>query len=342
MKKNDNSLIGHYVTSFLTRYLPGQRNVSSNTISSYASTLYLFFIFCRDKKNMPAEIMSIDNINKELVIGFLDWIEQERNSSISTRNQRLAAIRSFFKYLQYENPQIMGVCQEILCIPSKKGTRPTINHLTHEEIRAIFNQPDLSTDKGKRSLAIMTLLYDTGARVSELINLNVCDVRYDSPAVITLTGKGRKIRYVPIMDKTLHILESYMIAYKIDKAKSPTLPLFYNSRGERLTRAGITNIIARHVSSARNICPSLPNTVTPHMFRHTKAVHLTEIDTPLIYIRDLLGHASVITTEIYIRLNPERRKKYMEAAHVNYVDDTNNQDWSANDEIISWLKQLCK
>ena len=146
MKKNDNSLIGHYVTSFLTRYLPGQRNVSSNTISSYASTLYLFFIFCRDKKNIPAEIMSTDNINKELVVSFLDWIEQERNSSISTRNQRLAAIRSFFKYLQYENPQTMGVCQEILCIPSKKRTRPTINHLTHEELRL----------QGHRGLANMT------------------------------------------------------------------------------------------------------------------------------------------------------------------------------------------
>lgn len=342
MKKTHRNIVGKYVTSFLTNYLAGQKNVSNNTVSSYAATLYLFFQYCRDVKKMPAENMVIESINKQLIIDFLLWLEQERGSSISTRNQRLAAMKSFFRFLQYENPQFMGICQDILNIPVKKTIKPLIKHLSHDELKLILDQPDIATAKGKRVVALMAMLYDTGARVSEIINLKVCDIRFDFPPMVTLVGKGRKIRYVPIMQETFSVLQNYMLAYKIDKNVDSTTPLFFNSRGEKLTRAGVSNIILRCVNSAKRINPALPEKITPHVFRHSKAVHLTEIDTPLIYIRDILGHSSVLTTEIYIRINPELRKKYMEAAHVDYVTPSNDQKWEDNNELVEWLKKMCK
>ncbi|MBE6377139.1 MAG: integrase [Lentisphaerae bacterium] len=342
MKKTHKNIVGKYVTTFLTHYLAGQKNVSHNTISSYAATLYLFFQYCRDVKKIPAENMVVEKISKQLIIDFLLWLEQERGSSISTRNQRLAAIRSFFKFLQYENPQFMGICQDILNIPVKKTVKPMVTHLSHDELKLILNQPDIATAKGKRVIALLAILYDTGARVSEIINLKVCDIRFDFPPMVTLTGKGRKIRYVPIMQETFSVLQNYMLAYKIDKNAKPTAPLFFNSRGEKLTRAGVSNIISRCVNSAKKENPALPEKITPHVFRHSKAVHLTEIDTPLNYIRDILGHSSVLTTEIYIRINPELRKKYMEAAHIEYIPNANETKWEKNDELVEWLKKMCK
>ncbi len=342
MKTIKNS-IGFFVTKFLTTYLAGQKNMSNNTISSYAATFYLLFQFCRTSKKISAEKMTIESIDKELIIGFLNWLECARGVSISTRNQRLAAVRSFFRFVQYESPRHMAICQDILNIPIKKTVRPMISHLSHDELKAILRQPDITTAKGKRSIALLAVLYDSGARVSEIINLKFCDIRYDSPAMVVLTGKGGKTRYVPIMQETLSALKNYMSAYQIDVRSAPDGPVFFNSRGEKLTRAGITNIIARNVREARKECPSLPGKVTPHMFRHTKAVHLTEINTPLSYIRDILGHVSVLTTEIYIRINPELRRKYMEASHVDYqIPNANCQRWEENGELVEWLKKMCR
>ena len=323
MKTIKNS-IGIFVTKFLTTYLAGQKNMSSNTISSYAATFYLLFQFCRTSKKISAEKMTIESIDKELIIGFLDWLECARGVSISTRNQRLAAVRSFFRFVQYESPRHMAICQDILNIPIKKTVRPMISHLSHDELKAILRQPDITTAKGKRSIALLAVLYDSGARVSEIINLKFCDIRYDSPAMVVLTGKGGKTRYVPIMQETLSALKNYMSAYQIDVRSVPAGPVFFNSRGEKLTRAGITNIIARNVREARKECPSLP-------------------DTPLSYIRDILGHVSVLTTEIYIRINPELRRKYMEASHVDYqIPNANCQRWEENGELVEWLKKMCR
>lgn len=199
MKKND---FPRYLTGFLSQYLPGQKNVSTHTIISYRDTFKLFLIFCEKERGIFPEKLTKQLITKDLVVNFLDWLEKKRKNSISTRNQRLAALHSFFRYIQKEFPENLYEMQKIFSIPSKKKIKPMISYLTGNEMKILLEQPDASTRAGWRDLVLMAVLYDTAARVQELLDLRVKNIRLSDPAVITLHGKGRKTRQVPIMGKT--------------------------------------------------------------------------------------------------------------------------------------------
>jgi len=258
------------LTRFLSEYLAGQRNLSTNTIKSYRDTFKLILLFFREELNIKPEHLTFSKMGIEPIFGFLDWLEKTRKVSISTRNQRLAAIHSFYRYAQMENPELLLECQRVLNIPFKKKLTKPVDYLMPDALKAILKQPDLGTRKGRRNLVLMAILYDTAARVQELIDLKVRDVRIDSPSVITLTGKGNKTRYVPIMSKTHLLLKNYMEEHKLNENGKQDHPLFYNSRHHKFTRLGITYILKKYFISAneKNKNIVFPRKIHPHMLRN--------------------------------------------------------------------------
>jgi len=239
-----------YVTSFLSRYLPGQRNLSKNTISSYRDAFKLFLVYCESEENLKIKKICIADITPELLARYLAWLEHVRGCGIATRNQRLAAFKSFFHYVVGVNPIHLLLCQKILGLPMKKSPRPTMSFFSPEGLHLLLKQPNTATKNGRRDHAMLVLLYDTAARVQEIIDLTVRDIRLEQPATVILHGKGRKTRIVPISAKVASIMEQYLKERGyIGVTRVLDLPVFTNSRNCKLTRAGVANILARHVKS---------------------------------------------------------------------------------------------
>ena len=228
------------LSHYLGVYLPGQRNVSANTLKSYRDTFKLFLRYCKQDCHLAIEKLCLRHIDKLLILGFLEWLEKDRNNGVSTRNQRLACIHGFYQYMQLEDPAGLLSCQAILSIPMKKAPAPTINYLTPEALKLILAQPDTSKVNGRRDLTLLCVLYDTGARVQELVDLCVADVRLDPPPLLTLTGKGRKKRQVPVMSNTQTLLKQYMNEVFSGHDSMHNHPLFFNRQHGKMTRAGIS------------------------------------------------------------------------------------------------------
>ena len=340
MKQTD---LAKTLTHFLSQYLPGQRNVSTNTIKSYRDTFKQLLIFCDTELRISPQYLTLSNIKAETIQDFLTWLETSKGISINTRNQRLAAIHSFYRYTQAENPEIMFECQKILCIPFKKRQTKAINYLHQDSLKRLFQQPDTKTQKGRRDLTMMVLLYDTGARIQELIDLKVGDIRLAKPATVSLTGKGNKKRYVPIMGKTCDLLKNYLEEnHLLDNGKQ-NYPLFYNSSRQPFTRPGITYILEKNLKKAKELTPNMqfPDKLKPHMMRHTKAIHLLEAGVNLIYIRDLLGHVNISTTERYARTNSEIKRKALESAYMEVITE-DVPGWDEDSDLLNWLREFCR
>jgi len=336
MKPTD---FAEHLTRFLSEYLPAQKNVSKNTIYSYRDTFKLLIRYCQEKEGFAAERITMDVLSSKLIAGFLEWLEMERRCSVSTRNQRLAAIHSFFRYGQCEDPSGIYHFQKVIAIPIKKSQKTIVEHLSPEAMKLLLSQPDRNCAKGRRDLILMSVLYDTGARVQELIDIKVCDVILISPAVVVLTGKGNKIRRVPLMKNTVALLEYYIQENKLDKPWKNEYPLFKNKQNHKLTKEGVTYIISKYVMLARKTSTLIPPHVKPHMFRHSKAFHLLQAGVNLIYIRDFLGHADLKTTEIYARTDTETKRKAIENAYPDLIDNM-LPDWNQDQALLSWLAEL--
>ena len=328
-----------YLTEFLSVYLPSQKNVSKNTIRSYRDTFKLLINYYKEVENIPVERLTLNILSSEGVICFLGWLETNRKCSIATRNQRLAAIHSFFRYVQAEEPAGIFSFQKISSIPIKKTKKPIVEHLTPEAIKLLLEQPDKHTSKGRRDLTLISTLYDTGARVQELIDIRVCDVTLQAPAVITLTGKGNKDRRVPIMKNTTSLLQNYLLEKKLDKPWKNENSLFTNNQHHKLTKEGVAYIIAKYVELTRKTSTLVPAKVKPHMLRHSKAMHLLEAGVNLIYIRDFLGHVDLKTTEIYAKASTETKRKAIENVYPDLID-SNLPDWNKDQALLSWLAEI--
>ena len=252
MKPTDFSV---HITSFLTHYLAAQRNVSPNTIKAYRDVFTLLLRFCRDVQGIAPERLRLEQMDVSRVEAFLDYLEREKMSSPRTRNHRLAALHAIFRYVQSEEPACMFQCQKILAIPLRRCARPTVAYLSKEELAEILAQPDLRTPEGRRDAVLLSVLYDTGARVQELIDLSAGDVRLDSPAQVRLLGKGRKMRTVPLMGNTAQLLRDHLRENRLDRPEQFDMPLLQNVRHERLSRPGIRYILetisSEHAASVR-------------------------------------------------------------------------------------------
>ena len=265
MKPTDFSV---QLTNYLTRHLASQRNLSPNTIRAYRDGFSLFLRFCRDQRGIALERLRLKNMDVELVEAFLDHLETDRRVSIRTQNQRLAMLHSFFRYVQSEAPHHLVRCQRILAIPLRRQPRKLVGYLSKEELADILAQPDLRTRSGRRDAVLLSLLYDTGARVQELIDLSAGDVRLDPPAQVRLFGKGRKIRAVPLMDPTTQLLRDHLRENGLDRPEKSEHPVFENRQEGRLTRWGIRYILDKYVQTVRNARPGFTQPVTPHTLRH--------------------------------------------------------------------------
>jgi site-specific recombinase XerD len=323
---------------FLTSHLAGLRGCSPATIASYRDAFKLLIAFFGDDRSIPPERLTLDNIDAAAVTGFLNWLEAERHNGISTRNQRLAAISSFFRWLQSQDPARMAGCQDILAIPAKKKAHPGVNHLTVEQTRRLLDQPDRSTRRGRRDATLLATLYDTAARVSELAGLTVRDIRLQPPPLAVLTGKGRKIRHVPLGGNTAALLSAYLAEHGLSKPGHDDHPLFASQHGSKLSRGGIAWIIGKYQAQAGDRALASAD-LSPHVLRHSRAMHLYEAGVPLPYIRDILGHVELATTEIYARASTEAKRKALEAAYTDIVSD-DLPEWNQDAGLLSWLASL--
>jgi site-specific recombinase XerD len=323
---------------FLTSHLAGLRGCSPNTIASYRDTFKLLIVWFCDCRSIPPDKLTLDRIDVDAITAFLDWLEAERRNSISTRNQRLAAVSSFFRWLQSQDPTRMASCQDILAVPAKRKAQPSVNHLTIEQTRSLLAQPDRSTRRGRRDATLLATLYDTAARVQEFADLTVRDIRPQPPALAALTGKGRKTRHVPLGHNTAALLNAYLTEHGLDKPGHDDHPLFTNQHRNKLSRGGIAWIIGKYQARAGD--PALAGAdLSPHVLRHSKAMHLYEAGVPLPYIRDILGHVDLTTTEVYARASTEAKRKALEATYTEIVTDE-LPEWNHDTGLLTWLASL--
>lgn len=328
------------LADFLTKYLPAERGMSNNTITSYRMTFILLISFMEEQKGIKPQKLVFSDLTKTCIVEFLNHLEQVRKCSVSTRNVRLAALHTFFKFVQYEWPEQLEECRSVLSIKVKKAQRGTITYLSVDGIRLLLSQPNLTTKQGIRDLAMLALMYDTGARVQEIIDLTPESIRLNKPYTIKLIGKGNKARVVPLMDAEVVHLKNYMAKNRLLEVHAGTYPLFYNTRREKLTRAGVTHILHKYAIMARNSDKLLiPEKISCHSLRHSKAMHLLQAGVNLVYIRDILGHQSVITTEVYARVDSKQKREAIENAYVNVVA-REAPVWVNNESLLDWLKNF--
>lgn len=327
------------LSGFLTEYLPVQKGSSIQTIASYRDTFKLLLQYLRNEKGLLPERVKLASIDTAMITDFLKWLETERKCGISTRNQRLAAVRSFCRYAQFEFPEKLDHFQKILSLPSKKTTSTVVPYLTADEMRVLLSQPNSATVSGRRDLSILCFLYDSGCRIQELIDLRTRDLIFEPVGIAILHGKGGKTRRVPLEKNTVQLLKQYFSDQKLDRVGNTVV--FTGNRGNKLTREGVTYIISKYVEPARREMSSIPERITPHVFRHTRAMVLLQAGVSLIYIRDFLGHTDVKTTEIYAKTDTELKRKAIEGTMPSVFDDSNKKDWTENTSLMEWLNGLC-
>jgi len=332
--------LAYYLTAYLSKYLPSDVGASTNTIHSYRDTFSILIKYCANERKIPTEKLTLKQMDKTVIEDFIRWIETERKCSTSTRNQRLAAIHAFFKYLQIIQPQAMYQYQQILAIPMKKTLKKSINYLSLDAVKTLLDLPDKTTKKGRRDLTLLCFIYESGARVQEIADVRVADVRLVHPATIKLTGKGNKSRIVPIMDPMAKLLEVYLKDNKLNQAQCNEYPLFKNHEGGKLSRSGIAFILKKYFNEAKAHSPGVfPDSISPHIMRHSKAMHLLQSGVNLVYIRDILGHVSIQTTEIYARTDSSTKRKALENAYSNVISDE-LPEWQKNTDLLEWLQDL--
>jgi len=266
------------------------------------SCVVLFAVnYMHTKKGVAVERLFLRHLTRQNVVGYLNWILDERNCSPATRNYRLAAIHALVSFLQYNIIEQSEEWQKILSIKAMRTEKKALNYLSQDGIRLLLHQPDVTTWQGRRHLAMLSLMYDTGARVQEIADLTVDCVRIDSePYTIRLFGKGRKARVVPMVKEQVNHLRQYMEENHLDNSNMYGTPLFFNNRHEKLTREGVAYVLKTYADMAREVNPSLiPDRLSCHSIRHSKAMHLLQSGVNLVYIRDILGHVSIQTTDIY-------------------------------------------
>ena len=333
------------IRDYLKIYLPKQRRVSPNTIRSYSKVLELLVDYVKEEKQVPLINVTFEMLTSDMILAFLDYLEADRGCSVSTRNNRLAAIRAFVTFAADRDITTVAVQSELKKVPVKKPDKITVaDYMSMDAITAIVEQPDTSTPKGLRNRFFMMLLYDTAARIQEMIDIKLCDFQLGKFPKITLHGKGRKTRVVPLMDKTVQHLQKYLSIFHDGALLPSEVPLFYSvSHGNLrpLSDRLIRYLLKEYGDKARAICADVPENVHPHMFRHSRAMHLYQEGMDLTLLSQWLGHAHLETSKIYAHADTEHKRKAIAAATPQsnpLHSKLNSARYTLTDEEI--LKQL--
>ena len=322
--------------AFFHEWLAQQRNVSHHTVLSYRDSWRLFLRFVAAQKNKSVAKLSLTDLTTEEVLAFLQHVEQVRKSSIGTRNCRLGALHSFFSFVADREPLAAAQCAAVLRISTKQAPKPQVCDLNEEEIAAILAQPDRSRIEGQRDHALLAILYNTGARIQEALNLSPQALRLESPFHVRLLGKGRKERTCPLWPETVELLKALLKR----RPRGEDEPIFVNRYGDPLKAAGVRFKLKQYVTAATKLAPSLAKKrISPHTFRHATAASLVTEGVDVTVIRSWLGHASLNTTNIYARANLETKRKALEK-----VDGSKRPGkpprWKREVELLQWLDSL--
>ena len=337
MKPTD---FARHLTDFLGRYLPSECGYSANTVKTYSYTFTLFIEYMEKEELVRPENLTLGEITKERIIHFLAWLQKERKCSTSTRNARLGAMHSFFAYLQYRNVEGLAKWQDILSIKCKKSSMPEMAYLQIEALKLLLRQPDLKTSKGRRDFVLLGLLYDSGCRVQELLDLTPSDLRFDETSSVRLHGKGDKVRIVPLSATQVANLKQYMEEKHLYLPENQCHPLFPNPQGGKMSRMAVLNIVKKYIVMAKAVSPELfPDNIGCHSFRHSKAMHMLEADINIVYIRDFLGHSSTTTTEVYARASERMKQKALSKLNPGIVQE-GKTSWQDNKDLLGYLKSL--
>ena len=351
MKKSSCETFGHYLNKYLTVYLPGTRGLSENSILSYRDTFSLLIVFLKTEKQITPERLPMSFLTKNLVIEFAEWLETGRSCKPASRNPRFVAIRSFCRWLATENPEFLKLSEDLYSVRIKKAPKPAMAYLSADAMKCLLAQPDSSTNDGLRDLTLLAFTYDTGARVSEVANLKFKDIRFEAPPVVKITGKGNKTRIVPLLPQTVKYITEYMRRWKISLADAQEQHLFTNRSGGQLSRSGIKYILDKYVEAGRAENPLLfPDKISPHTLRHTKAMHMLQAGNNIVYIRDILGHSDLNTTERYARADTALKREALSKAEIPMPEPVDplpeaTPDFSGHsveDDMANWLKNFGK
>jgi integrase/recombinase XerD len=331
-----NTDLANALKRYFYSFFINQRRLSKHTVSAYRDTFKLFLPYVARHHKKCISTLCFDDLNADIVILFLQHLEDERNNKVQTRNARLTAIRSFLRFAITDKPDLMANMQPILAIPEKRKDRFTSDYLTKHEIDALLSTPDLSNWHGRRDYIMLLLLYNTGARVSELINLQVKDVDLVRQQAIHFFGKGRKERIVPLWSQTITALKRWLVELPQD----PSASLLPNRHGVAITRFGVKQRLDWAVKKAWKIIPTLKNRyISPHSIRHTTAMHLLQSGVDLTVIALWLGHAKLETTHQYMQADIEmKREALAKLPAVGAV--TNSAIDVKNEGILAFLENL--
>lgn len=332
--------LGNLIRGFFEQHLVAQRGLSAHTILAYRDAIKLFIGFAARHTRKPVTELALEDLAADTVRRFLEHLEKARKNSVTTRNHRLAAIHAFFQYLAAAEPQYMAHAQRIVSIPFKRRAHRIPEYLEGDEVQVLFAQSHARTIWGQRDDALLRLLYNTGMRVQELVNLDVNHLRLGRPYSVRIFGKGRKERTCPLWKETIQALKGYLEARSTRPTE--TVPLFVNAEGNRLTRFGVRYIIARRVADAAKICPTLlTRKISPHTFRHTTAMHLLQSNVDLSMIRSWLGHSSIETTHGYVEIDLEMKRRTLESCKKLLPAKRGSPaSWQKKPDILAWLSAL--
>ena len=313
-----------------------QRNISHHTVLSYRDSRRLFLRFGAGRKNKPVSHLGLTDLTEPEVLAFLQYTEKERKTSIVTRNCRLAGLRSLFHFVAEREPLVEAQCAEILRIPTKRAPQGSLCHLEDNEVSAILDQPNQSKVEGQRDQVLLAVLYNTGARIQEALNINPRALRLESPSHVRLFGKGRKERICPLWPETVALLKALLRKQPQGEDES----IFVNRYGRPLGAAGVRFKLKHYVEAAGRNTPSLfGKRISPDTFRHSTAVSLVTAGVDVTVIRDWLGHASLDTTNHYARANVETKRKALEKVDPA-VRPGKPPRWKRNPELMAWLDSL--
>lgn len=303
-------------------------------------TFTLLLRYMQQVEKIKPERLTLSGITKQRIIEFLQWTEKERGCNVSTRNARLGALHSFFKYLQYRDVKGLFLWQEILSVKYKKHQKPDRAYMSAEAITLVLQQPDIHCRTGLRDFVLLGLLYDSAARVQELIDMTPADLRFGDATTITIRGKGSKVRTVPLSETQVKNLKIYLERNSMLDRSRIGHPLFPNPQGDRMTRMAVLNIVKKYVGMARQVNPErIPENIGCHSFRHSKAMHMLEADIHLVHIRDFLGHSSVETTEIYARASEKKKLEALAKLNPDIIIE-GKTSWQKNKNLLEYLKDL--
>jgi len=325
------------IQAFFRRHLVTMRGVSPHTLRAYRDAIRALLVFAAARRGCEVVQLTIDDVGRATVLAFLEHLETERGNAAVTRNARLAALHALCRFIGAEDPASMAICQHVLAIPYKRTPARPATCLTRADIEHVLGAVERSTPLGRRNLALLQFLYNTGARAQEVVDVRIPAARLEAPAQVRLLGKGRKERLCPLWPETTALLQRMLKDRGVDPADDR--PLFVNANDRPLTRFGVRHIVRTCVAAAARSRPSLAKiAISPHTFRHTTALHLLQAGVELNVVRCWLGHASIDTTHAYIEIDLQMKQAALDACQPPGLDSP-PPFWKSPD-LISWLEAL--